>query len=278
MDKILVVNKDTGYTSRDVVNIIGKHFNTKKIGHTGTLDPIATGVLVICMGKSLKVVDLITSYDKEYVARVVLGIDTDTLDITGNRSRDEVSNVTKDMVVDVLNSFLGKSIQEVPKYSAIKVNGKKLYEYARNGISVSLPKREINIYDIELLGDIDILDNHQEFSFRVRVSKGTYIRSLIKDICNKLGVLGTMSSLVRTKQGNFFIENSYTLEDIRSGNYEILDIMDVLDIQIVNCDLELLRKVKNGVKLENYSKYRLFMYDNERISLYDKFGKLLILF
>ena len=215
MDKILVVNKDNGYTSRDVVNIIGKHFNTKKIGHTGTLDPIATGVLVICMGKSLKVVDLITSYDKEYVARVVLGIDTDTLDITGNRLRDEVSNVTKDMVVDVLNSFLGKSIQEVPKYSAIKVNGKKLYEYARNGISVSLPKREINIYDIELLGDIDILDNHQEFSFRVRVSKGTYIRSLIRDIGIKLGTCAVMKELTRTKQGKFCIENAYAIEEIK---------------------------------------------------------------
>ena len=109
-------------------------------------------------------------------------------------------------------------------------------------------------------------------------SKGTYIRSLIKDICNKLGVLGTMSSLVRTKQGNFFIENSYTLEDINCGNYELLDIEDVLDIEVIDCDLELLKMVKNGVKLESYSKYRLFMYNNERISLYDKFGKLLILF
>lgn len=265
MDKILVVNKDTGYTSRDVVNIIGKHFNTKKIGHTGTLDPIATGVLVICMGKSLKVVDLITSYDKEYVARVVLGIDTDTLDITGNRLRDEVSNVTKDMVVDVLNSFLGKSIQEVPKYSAIKVNGKKLYEYARNGISVSLPKREINIYDIELLGDIDILDNHQEFSFRVRVSKGTYIRSLIRDIGIKLGTCAVMKELTRTKQGKFCIENAYAIEEIKNDNYELLNISDVVDIPMVTVSDELLFKIKNGMVLDKF-------FDDEKVLILDNLG------
>ena len=265
MDKILVVNKDTGYTSRDVVNIIGKHFNTKKIGHTGTLDPIATGVLVICMGKSLKVVDLITSYDKEYVARVVLGIDTDTLDITGNRLRDEVSNVTKDMVVDVLNSFLGKSIQEVPKYSAIKVNGKKLYEYARNGISVSLPKREINIYDIEVLGDIDILDNHQEFSFRVRVSKGTYIRSLIRDIGIKLGTCAVMKELTRTKQGKFCIENAYAIEEIKNDNYELLNISDVVDIPMVTVSDELLFKIKNGMVLDKF-------FDDEKVLILDNLG------
>ncbi len=265
MDKILVVNKDNGYTSRDVVNIIGKHFNTKKIGHTGTLDPIATGVLVICMGKSLKVVDLITSYDKEYVARVVLGIDTDTLDITGNRLRDEVSNVTKDMVVDVLNSFLGKSIQEVPKYSAIKVNGKKLYEYARNGISVSLPKREINIYDIELLGDIDILDNHQEFSFRVRVSKGTYIRSLIRDIGIKLGTCAVMKELTRTKQGKFCIENAYAIEEIKNDNYELLNISDVVDIPMVTVSDELLFKIKNGMVLDKF-------FDDEKVLILDNLG------
>ena len=265
MDKILVVNKDTGYTSRDVVNIIGKHFNTKKIGHTGTLDPIATGVLVICMGKSLKVVDLITSYDKEYVARVVLGIDTDTLDITGNILRDEVSNVTKDMVVDVLNSFLGKSIQEVPKYSAIKVNGKKLYEYARNGISVSLPKREINIYDIELLGDIDILDNHQEFSFRVRVSKGTYIRSLIRDIGIKLGTCAVMKELTRTKQGKFCIENAYAIEEIKNDNYELLNISNVVDIPMVTVSDELLFKIKNGMVLDKF-------FDDEKVLILDNLG------
>ena len=136
MDNIIVINKDKDYTSRDVVNVIGKIFNTKKVGHTGTLDPLATGVLIVCMNKALKVVDLITASDKEYIAKVVLGIDTDTLDITGNIINECRTNVNVDMVKSVLNSFIGKSIQEVPKYSAVKVNGKKLYEYARNGIDV----------------------------------------------------------------------------------------------------------------------------------------------
>lgn len=271
---ILVVNKDINMTSRDVVNKLTSLFGTKRIGHTGTLDPLATGVLVVCINKYTKLVDIITSEYKEYVATIKLGIETDTIDITGNVLNSECPKVLETSFIDdTIKAFLGKSIQEVPIYSAIHVNGKRLYEYARSNIEVDLPKREVDIKEIELFEY-----KNDEIKFRCVVSKGTYIRSLIKDICNKLGVLGTMSSLVRTKQGNFFIENSYTLEDIRSGNYKILDIMDVLDIQIVNCDLELLRKVKNGVKLENYSKYRLFMYDNERISLYDKFGKLLILF
>ena len=271
---ILVVNKDINMTSRDVVNKLTSLFGTKRIGHTGTLDPLATGVLVVCINKYTKLVDIITSEYKEYVATIKLGIETDTIDITGNVLKSECpKELETSFIDDTLKLFLGRSIQEVPIFSAIHVNGKRLYEYARNNIKVDLPKREVDIKEIELLEY-----KNGEIKFRCVVSKGTYIRSLIKDICNKLGVLGTMNSLVRTKQGNFFIENSYTLEDIRSGNYKILDIMDALDIQIVNCDLELLRKVKNGVKLENYSKYRLFIYDNERISLYDKFGKLLILF
>ena len=267
MDKILVVNKDTGYTSRDVVNIIGKHFNTKKIGHTGTLDPIATGVLVICMGKSLKVVDLITSYDKEYVARVVLGIDTDTLDITGNRLRDEVSNVTKDMVVDVLNSFLGKSIQEVPKYSAIKVNGKKLYEYARNGESVVLPTNEVDIYDLSLINY-----EKDKIVFKCKCSKGTYIRSLINKICDDLGVIGTMSDLVRTKQGKFDIKDSFTIKDVQEKSYKLLNLKDLFTYKTYDLNEDEYNKVKNGNHLKISSKEEkiILYYDKKEIAIYKK--------
>ena len=130
MDKIIIVNKEKGYTSRDVVNVVGNILGTKKIGHTGTLDPMATGVLVICMGKCLKLCELLQQSDKEYIASVVLGISTDTLDVTGKvLERQKVSGLTRDEVVDALNSFKGNSIQEVPLYSAVKVNGKKLYEY-----------------------------------------------------------------------------------------------------------------------------------------------------
>ena len=252
MDNIIVINKDKDYTSRDVVNVIGKIFNTKKVGHTGTLDPLATGVLIVCMNKALKVVDLITASDKEYIAKVVLGIDTDTLDITGNIINERKTNVNVDMVKSVLNSFIGKSIQEVPKYSAVKVNGKKLYEYARNGIDVELPKREIQIFDIELISDIDIVDGHQEFSFKVKVSKGTYIRSLIRDIGVKLGCFACMKELTRTKQGKFSIDESYTLNDIKNGNYKLLNIKDVIDIEKVVVSDNMLFKIKNGMILDKF--------------------------
>lgn len=265
MDGILVINKEKDYTSRDVANIIGKHFNTRKIGHTGTLDPMACGVLVLCIGKCLKVVDLITSYDKEYIARVRLGIETDTLDITGNvLNKDNNVNVTKEKVVEVLNSFLGKSIQEVPKYSAVKVNGKKLYEYARAGIDIELPKRKIEIFDIELIDDITY-GEYIEFSFRVIVSKGTYIRSLIRDIGYKLGTYACMSELIRTKQGNFDISNSYTIEEVKNGKFKLLNIKDVLDMDKVVVNGELLNKVKNGAIVNKF-------FDSDMALIVDELG------
>lgn len=276
MDNIIVVNKDKDYTSRDVVNVIGKIFNTKKVGHTGTLDPLATGVLIVCMNKALKVVDLITASDKEYIAKVVLGIDTDTLDITGNIINECKTNVNVDMVKSVLNSFVGKNIQEVPKYSAVKVNGKKLYEYARNGIDVELPKREIQIFDIELISDIDIIDGHQEFSFRVKVSKGTYIRSLIRDIGIKLGCFACMKELTRTKQGKFSIDESYTLNDIKSGNYKLLNIKDVIDIEKVVVSDDMLFKIKNGMILDKFfiSDKALILDNNgNEIGIYKTYDK-----
>lgn len=276
MDNIIVVNKDKDYTSRDVVNVIGKIFNTKKVGHTGTLDPLATGVLIVCMNKALKVVDLITASDKEYIAKVVLGIDTDTLDITGNIINECKTNVDVDMVKSVLNSFIGKSIQEVPKYSAVKVNGKKLYEYARNGIDVELPKREIQIFDIELISDIDIIDGHQEFSFRVKVSKGTYIRSLIRDIGIKLGCFACMKELTRTKQGKFSIDESYTLNDIKNGNYKLLNIKDVIDIEKVVVSDNMLFKIKNGMILDKFfiSDKALILDNNgNEIGIYKTYNK-----
>ena len=145
MNGILVVNKPAGYTSRDVVNLLNKTFETKKIGHTGTLDPLATGVLVVCLGKYTKLVDKITCYDKEYIATCILGIETDTLDNTGKILNTMQTHITKNQIETTLNKFIGSYEQEVPKYSAIKINGKKLYEYARENIEVKLPKRNVII-------------------------------------------------------------------------------------------------------------------------------------
>lgn len=177
MSGILVVYKEAGMTSRDVVNKVGKLLHTKKIGHTGTLDPIATGVLVLCVGSATKIVELLTATEKEYIAEVTLGIETDTLDNTGSILKKENVLISKEQIEAVLKSMVGDYLQEVPLYSAIHVNGKKLYEYARNKEEVKLPTRMVSIYSLELLQY-----NENKFTIKTKVSKGTYIRSLIRDI------------------------------------------------------------------------------------------------
>ena len=154
MNGILVINKDLGYTSRDVVNIVSKQLNTKKVGHTGTLDPMASGVLVLCVGNALKLCEMLTNHDKEYIAGITLGIETDTLDMEGNILSTEDVDIQEDIIKEAVNSFKGSYMQEVPKYSAVKVNGKKLYEYARSNMDVKLPSKMVNIYDIEIVDDI----------------------------------------------------------------------------------------------------------------------------
>jgi len=220
MDGILLVNKPKGITSRRVVNEVVRAIGVKKIGHTGTLDPLATGVLVLCVGKATKLAEKITAKDKEYVATVKFGFETDTLDTDGEVLKKQNDfNINREELLVVLNSFVGSYLQEVPKYSAVKINGRRLYEYARKGIDVELPKKEITIFEIELLDF-----NKREFKFRVLVSKGTYIRSLIRDVGLRLGVLMTMSDLIRTKQGEFSIEDCYTLEQIQNGEYKLLEL------------------------------------------------------
>ena len=154
MNGVLIINKPKDLTSRDVVNIICKKFNTKKVGHTGTLDPIATGVLVVPIGRALKISELLTSERKEYIAKVILGYETDMLDITGKEIKRNIPNCSKEDIINVLKSFVGKYNQKVPMYSAVKVGGKKLYEYARNGIKVTPPSKEVEIFSLELISDI----------------------------------------------------------------------------------------------------------------------------
>ena len=250
---ILIVNKPSGITSRDVVNIVGKTLNTKKVGHTGTLDPMATGVLVLCLGNALKVCELITANDKEYIAKVILGIETETLDTTSPIINTKKTNITKEEIEKVLNSFKGSYLQEVPKYSAVKINGKKLYEYAREGKEIELPKKMVTIYDIQLVSDITYYNDTTSFYIKTTVSKGTYIRSLIRDIGYKLNTYGCMDSLERTRQGIFNIDNSYTLEEIKNNNYKLLSIEESLpNIPLVEVDNKTLFKIRNGVKLKKF--------------------------
>lgn len=246
MDKLVVVNKPSDITSRDVVNKLCKIFNTKKIGHTGTLDPIASGVLVCVCGKYTKLVNDLTSLDKEYIATIKLGIKTDTLDTKGTIIEEKDVNVTLDDIKKVFNNFPKSYNQTVPKYSAVKINGKKLYEYARNNIDIKLPVRKVEINSLELL-DFD----GTSITFKTKVSKGTYIRSLIEDICNDLNTIGTMSNLIRTKQGNFSIEESYTLNDIENGNYKSLSIHEFLNYPTIEIPDEYLKLIINGNKIPN---------------------------
>lgn len=271
MDGILVVNKPKGVTSRDVVNSVCKILNTKKIGHTGTLDPIATGVLVLCIGKATKLVEILTSDDKEYIATVKLGILTDTLDMDGKILKEEKVCITKEKLINVLNSFEGSYEQEVPIYSAVKINGRKLYEYARNDEQIKLPRRNVKIKSIELLELDDV-----EYKFKVSVSKGTYIRSLIKDINEKLGIIGSMSDLKRTRQGKFNINDSYDLEKIKNGDYKILSINDVLkEKNSVIIDDKLFGFIKNGRILDNrYNKDIVtFVYNGDVVAIYKVYEK-----
>lgn len=267
MSGIIVVDKPIGYTSRDIVNIASKVLKEKKVGHTGTLDPLATGVLVLCVGKYTKLVDLLTSEDKEYIAEIKLGITTDTLDITGNILDSSSATTTKQDILKVFSKFIGEYIMEVPKYSAIKVNGKKLYEYARRGEEVTLPIKKVHIYELELLSFYkDII------TFHCKVEKGTYIRSLIRDITKELHVLGVMNNLTRIKQGDFKIEEANSLEDIKKNNFKILHIKDALDIKEYKLnDLEY-KKVSNGNKIELpvMESNILLTYKQKEVAIYQK--------
>ena len=264
---ILVINKDKGYTSRDVVNVISKLFGTKKVGHNGTLDPLATGVLVVCLNRYTKLNELLASNEKEYIAEVTLGIKNDTLDIEGTVLEEKETHINKDDLAKTLKKYETTYEQEVPIYSAVKVNGKKLYEYARSGEEVILPRKEVTIKKIELL---DFQDN--KFTFKCLVSKGTYIRSLIRDILDDLGVIGTMSNLTRTKQGVFDIEDSYSLDDVRKGNYKLLLAKDVLDIDKVVVSFDLKNKILNGNKVKGNYRDRVLFIDEKgkELAIYKK--------
>ena len=273
---ILIVNKDKGMTSRDVVNIACGKLKTKHIGHTGTLDPIATGVLVLGVNDGCKIIELLTSDTKVYKAEVVVGLETDSLDVTGNIINSyNIEDLDKNFVREIVNSFKGKYMQEVPKYSAVHVNGKRLHEYARNNEEVELPKREVEIFDIELLDEIRKEDNYYNFSFRVHVSKGTYIRSLIRDIGEKLGYPCTMKNLLREKQGIFSLDKAISIEEVNGD--KLLSIEDALvNYNRIIVDDYISKKVLNGSILEFDVKddiVLVFNKEEELLAIYKRYQK-----
>lgn len=268
MDGIFLIDKEKGVTSRDVVNQISKKFNIKKVGHTGTLDPLATGVLIIVLGKCTKLVNELTSTYKEYIATMKLGIQTDTGDITGKIINKKQYSGNIEKINKVLKSFEKTYRQTVPIYSAKKVKGKKLYEYARNNEKVELPTQEVTIKNI-----IPIKFTDDLLTFKVTVSKGCYIRSLIEDIAKDLNTFATMVELRRTKQGKFKIEDCLKIADVK--NSDLLTIYDVLDDYIeINLDQKKYKLIKNGAIIDKFfkEKYAFFKYNNELISIYKEFG------
>ena len=230
IDGLLIFDKEKGITSHDLVYKVRKKLGIKKVGHTGTLDPMATGVLVISIGKGTKTSDYILSSDKVYEAKIKLGVLTDSYDITGKILEEEDVNFTEEEIKDALIKLTGKISQRPPIYSALKVNGKKLYEYAREGKDVEIKKRDVEIYKIELLD----FNGKDEFKILTKVSKGTYIRSLANDLGRSLGTFGTLTELRRTRSGSFKIEDS-----IKVSDFEKLSLDEITE-KILPMDLALI--------------------------------------
>lgn len=254
MDGIIIINKEKNYTSNDVVNIV-KKITKSKVGHTGTLDPNATGVLPLLIGNATKISKYLINHDKEYEVVLQLGIRTETADVEGKVIEEKevtAEMLNKDNIEEKLQQFIGKQEQIPPIYSAIKVNGKKLYEYARKGQEVELKPRQIEIYSIQLVG---INEKEKQISFKVKCSKGTYIRSLCEDISKKLGTVGYMKELNRLQVGEFYIKDAVTIsemkEKIEAGNLEnIITIEEIFkNNPQIQLEQEQIEPYINGVKI-----------------------------
>lgn len=263
MDGIVLINKEKGVTSRFVVNQVCEKLKTKHVGHTGTLDPIAEGLMVICVNEGCKLVELLTHKDKDYVAKVRVGIQTDTYDITGKILLEKKDYLLKkEKLLCVLNHFNGEYLQEVPKYSSIKVNGKKLYEYARDNTFVELPKHMVKISNMKLLEF-----EKNTFTFSVTVSSGTYIRSLINDIGKELGIPMTMEELKRTRVGDFYLKDATNVSGLK-----IISLIDAIDLPKIEVDDNLLKQITNGAKIKNiyHEKMVCFVKNNKLLAIYQE--------
>ena len=274
MDGIINVYKEKGYTSHDVVAKLRGILHQKKIGHTGTLDPDATGVLPVCLGKATKVCELLTDKKKTYLAVVRLGVQTDTQDLTGTILEEKEVQVTEEQIRETTASFLGDYEQIPPMYSAVKVNGKRLYELARQGKEVERKARRVHIYTCDIR-DITLADN--EFSMEVTCSKGTYIRTLCQDIGEKLGCGAAMASLVRTQVDRFQIEDALTLERIEALQKEnemapfILPVDQLFEAydKIVVSD-KAVSYLQNGNKVNaGFCRGNIPVEDGKRVRMYD---------
>jgi tRNA pseudouridine55 synthase len=251
MDGFLIINKEKGLTSFDCLRDLRKILNTKKLGHTGTLDPNATGVLVVAVNRACKTLEMLSDHEKEYLATVKLGILTDTLDPCGNILKEEhVPNIKELDIDEALLKLKDMKTQIPPIYSAIKVNGKKLYEYARENKEVEIKERPCKIFKVERKSDIKIEGNYILFDIYLHVSKGFYVRSFVRDLAKSLGTIGIMNDLVRLSSGNFKLKNSKLIKDISES--DIIPVVDAFsDLERVEVKPYLLNIIKNGGKLDS---------------------------
>ncbi len=254
----LLIDKQIGLTSRQEVNNVSRALGEKKAGHIGTLDPFADGLLIVLLGKATKISPFLEGMDKTYMATLKLGAMTDTGDLTGNVvSKQDVPTLSKNKIEDVFDSFLGEQKQLPPMYSALKINGKELYKYAREGIEIERKERIINVYELKLISFKD-----DEITFISKVSKGTYIRTLGEDIAKALGSVGHLTKLTRLAIGPYSIEQSH-----KSGDVKISDLIPTMEmLQFMpkyKVDVELAKKALNGMH------FRLPIKD-EMVLLYDK--------
>lgn len=285
---IINIYKEKGYTSHDVVAKLRRILKQKKIGHTGTLDPDAVGVLPVCLGNATKLCDLLVEKEKEYIAKVRLGIRTDTQDMTGKILETSDVKITKEELLKVIHEFLGTYDQIPPMYSAIKIQGKKLYELAREGKEVERKPRKVTIHEITLLEE-----ELPFFTIRVRCSKGTYIRTLCEDIGLRLGCFAAMAELERTGTGQFTVSTALTLQEVEdkiklweAGKEKPEDIILTVDryfsdYPVLPLDKKAEKLVMNGNPLEkrwvnrketeweDLKKYRVYIEDNKFIGIYE---------
>lgn len=281
MDGVINFLKPSGMTSHDAVYFFRKLLNIKRIGHTGTLDPNATGVLPICIGKATRVSEYLLDVNKEYIGELTLGSETDTLDGDGTVLNTSDLSVSQEEIQNVFANYRGEISQIPPMYSAIRINGKRLYELARQGIEVERKSRDVNIYDLNIMS---IVDNKKIF-FYTKCSKGTYIRTLCQDIGNDLGTYGYMSYLIRVGVGNFKLENSYGMEYLKSlSKNEIFNLLTPMDGAIshlgeLKVPDNLYDKLINGVKLSMGKSTNILRDTPLRIYCMDKFigiGKIIL--
>lgn len=279
MDGIIVINKPKGCTSHDVVYKIRKLFG-KKVGHTGTLDPNATGVLPILIGKGTELSQFLINHDKKYIATIQFGIKTDTGDVEGNVIEEKnvnLDNYDKNQVDEILKKMLGKQKQIPPIYSAIKVNGKKLYEYARSGKTVDIPEREIEIYDLKCL-NFDVVN--KLLVFEIYCSKGTYVRTVCEKIAELLNTVGYMKELERIMVGDFNIEKSITIEELKDNfqnqNFLVENIISIEKFfgnnPMIILDEKKLKLFLNGVKLD-FSYNKSLNCNSEFVRIYNENNK-----